>query len=163
MFGLMSPLWREIMAEGGEERLPDLYEKMWSCWETLDSTEEPSSSYNVQVHVTRKQCWSVILNSLFLGILGIFSNVCKKIDFTYIELLTSLTENNYHRNNSWNKGDQNGQWSLSLQHKWRFGWSGNKWNKVRKNYKQVFQKYIHGVTAHGCGSYGSVVKDVNSQ
>eukprot|EP00105_Crassostrea_gigas_P006505 XP_011420490.1 PREDICTED: immunoglobulin-binding protein 1 [Crassostrea gigas] len=36
------------MAEGGEERLPDLYEKIWSCWGTLDSTEEPSSSYNVQ-------------------------------------------------------------------------------------------------------------------
>ncbi|XP_078334687.1 immunoglobulin-binding protein 1-like [Crassostrea virginica] len=36
------------MAEGGEERLPDLYDKVWSCWETLDSTDEPSSSYNVQ-------------------------------------------------------------------------------------------------------------------
>lgn len=40
------------MAEGGEERLPDLYEKIWSCWGTLDSTEEPSSSYNVQVQKT---------------------------------------------------------------------------------------------------------------
>ena len=39
------------MAEGGEERLPDLYDKVWSCWETLDSTDEPSSSYNVQVEV----------------------------------------------------------------------------------------------------------------
>ncbi|XP_062575460.1 immunoglobulin-binding protein 1-like [Saccostrea cucullata] len=36
------------MAEGGEERLPDLYETVWSCWEKLNSTEEPSSSYNVQ-------------------------------------------------------------------------------------------------------------------
>lgn len=37
------------MAEGGEERLPDLYDKVWSCWETLDGTDEPLSSYNVQV------------------------------------------------------------------------------------------------------------------
>ncbi|XP_048728397.2 immunoglobulin-binding protein 1-like [Ostrea edulis] len=36
------------MAQGGEERLPDLYETVWSCWETLNSTEEASSSYNVQ-------------------------------------------------------------------------------------------------------------------
>lgn len=43
------------MAEGGEERLPDLYEKIWSCWETLDSTEEPSSSYNVQVQKKTQQ------------------------------------------------------------------------------------------------------------
>lgn len=45
------------MAEGGEERLPDLYEKIWSCWGTLDSTEEPSSSYNVQV---QKHCLKMI-------------------------------------------------------------------------------------------------------
>ena len=44
------------MAEGGEERLPDLYDKVWSCWETLDSTDEPSSSYNVQVEVFS---WSI--------------------------------------------------------------------------------------------------------
>lgn len=43
------------MAEGGEERLPDLYEKIWSCWGTLDSTEEPSSSYNVQVQKKTQQ------------------------------------------------------------------------------------------------------------
>lgn len=55
------------MAEGGEERLPDLYEKIWSCWGTLDSTEEPSSSYNVQVQKkpnkkkkTNKHCLKMI-------------------------------------------------------------------------------------------------------
>lgn len=76
------------MAEGGEERLPDLYEKIWSCWGTLDSTEEPSSSYNVQVQKktqqeqkTNKHCLKMIEHAREIQIENIHL-IAKQILFT---------------------------------------------------------------------------------
>lgn len=71
------------MAEGGEERLPDLYEKIWSCWETLDSTEEPSSSYNVQV---QKHCLKMIEHAREIQIEDIHL-IAKQILFKTFRLL----------------------------------------------------------------------------
>lgn len=71
------------MAEGGEERLPDLYEKIWSCWGTLDSTEEPSSSYNVQV---QKHCLKMIEHAREIQIEDIHL-IAKQILFKTFRLL----------------------------------------------------------------------------